>query len=182
MKYFGYPLWGCILILLLLIPTESKSQRANDNDKPVKRYHNLKPYVNVGYLSNLSCPDCNKNSGGSFRIGILTRSKFGFHIGYVKYNVKNYTDPDVPPPDYEDKGSAWLLGIDYRLLDKAFFQWYLQAGIAYDKFESFYYNSARVDTENSIIPQLGFMFHMRKINAYIGMGAANFNIGIGYTF
>ena len=182
MKFFAYLLWGCIFFQLLLIPSECKSQRASETDQSVKKYNKLKPYLNIGYLSNLPGPDDNRNAGGSLRMGILTKGKFGFHLGYAWYKVDFYTDPDAPPPDYEDKGSAWLLGVDFRLMDKAFFQWYLQAGLANEKFESVYYNSSRIDIENSIIPQLGFMFHMKSINAYIGMGAANFNIGVGYTF
>ena len=138
--------------------------------------------MNIGYISNLAGADDNRNTGASLRTGILTKGKFGYQLGYIWYDVDNEFDPDVPISErYEDKGSAWLLGVDFRLMDKAFFQWYLHAGLAIEKFESIYLNSSRVDTESSIIPQLGFMFHMRKINTYIGMGATNFNIGVGYT-
>lgn len=175
MKYFKYLLGGCLIILLLIIPEECKSQRVNEKDKTVNKYHKIRPYINLGYISNLPGPEDDIRSGGSIRIGILTKGRFGFQLGYTRYNVKLY---DLPP-DYEDKGSALLFGVDFRLMNKAFFQWYLHAGLANDTYESVY--AFRTEKEHTTIPQLGFIFHIRKFNTFLGMGGDNFNIGVGIT-
>ena len=79
-------------------------------------------YLNVGYITNLSsgCADCNKQTGGSFRVGYSAKSKWGFHIGYVWYNVEL-----IDVVDYEDKGAALILGADFRLINKLNFRWYI---------------------------------------------------------
>ncbi len=170
--------WACILPLTLFLPYQSKSQRIFGVDVDSKTHDKIRPYVNAGYVTSLTpgCSDCNKDSRGSIRIGVLTKGKFGFYAGYVWYNVDHF---DVT--DYDDKGTALLPGIDFFLLKKSVFQWYLQMGIANEKFESIYHNSSRIDTENYIIPQLGFLFHIKKFNTYAGMGTAHFNVAVGLT-
>ena len=156
------------LILLLFLPYESRSQKG-----PTR----VRPYLNVGYVTNLAqgCSDCDKRAGGSIRVGILTKSRFGLYAGYVWYNVDQYQKAI-----YEDRGSVLLLGLDFRLSGSFDFQWYLQAGMAYDRFISEYPN--RTETETSLIPQLGCLFIIKKFNTYVGMGGDNFNVGVGYTF
>lgn len=134
--------------------------------------------MNVGYGTNFGgdCFDCNKETGGSIRLGLLTRGKWGFYVGYVWYSVEQGR-----PSDYEDSGSAILAGVDFLLLRRGFFEWYLQGGLAYDMFTSDYYNSNLTETETSIVPQLGVVFHYRKLNAYAGVGSSLFNVGLGFT-
>lgn len=103
-------------------------------------------YLNAGYLTNLSsgCEDCDKQTGGSLRAGYSTQRKWGFHIGYVWYNVEL-----VDVVDYEDKGAALVLGVDFRLVNNLNFRWYLLFGLAFDSYTSTYPSTGREDVENS---------------------------------
>ncbi|MFC2126485.1 hypothetical protein ACFLU5_16975 [Bacteroidota bacterium] len=179
MKYFKFLCWVGIVILTLSLPYESKSQKLFNSDKYGKTHEKIRPYLNAGYVTNLKrgCTECSKDSGGAVKLGILTKGRFGFNAGYMWYNVE-YNQPT----DYDDSGSAMLLGLDFLLNNVLNFQWYLQAGIAFEKFESIYQNSNRIDTERSVMPYFGFLFNIKKFNTYIGMKPPHVNVGVGYTF
>lgn len=178
LKYLHNLYYISVIVFTLLLPFEVKSQRVDKEDENGVTYNKTIPYFNVGYVTNLAlgCSDCNKDSGGSIRIGILTKGRLGFYTGYLWYNVDHFE-----VTDYDDKGSAFLFGIDLRLIIRPDFKYYLQLGMASEKFKSIYHSSNRIETENYLIPQLGIVFHTLNYNAYIGMGATHFNLGVGVT-
>lgn len=167
MKYINILCWVGIVPLILLLPYESKAQER------------LRPYLNAGYVTNFKpCADCKKaDTGGSIRIGILTRGRFGFYTGYLWFNEyhKDYLE-------YDNKGSVLLAGIDFRLLGKEGLQWYVKMGIGNEKFTSIYPN--RNESENTFKPDFGLLLNIKHFNTYVGWQpstAAHINIGVGFT-
>ena len=172
MKYVNFLRWAVIVFLILSFPCESKSQ------------NRWMPYVNAGYVTNLKRgSDCKKaDIGGSIRIGVLNKGllrngRFGFYAGYLWFNEfhQDYIE-------YDDKGSVLLAGFDFLLLRKGNLQWYIKLGIANEKYISTYPNTT--ETETTIKPDFGFMFHIRELNTYVGWQPSDpdhINIGIGLT-
>ena len=105
-----------IVFLILLLPVKNQAQDT------------LRFYLNAGYITSIIRPsDCTRpDAGGSFRIGILTKKKLGFHTGYAWF--KEYHQDFM---EYDDKGSIFLAGIDYRLLRKGNFRGYINIGIGF---------------------------------------------------
>ena len=113
MKSIKFLPQALILILLLLLPRELKSQTR------------WKPWINAGYVTNFKKnPDNLKaDAGGSIRIGLLNKGvfdqgRFGLYAGFLWF--KEYA-PD--PGSYYDKGRVLMAGIDYLLLKKGNFHW-----------------------------------------------------------
>ena len=157
-----------ILLLFVLIPNESNAQDSS------------RIYLNAGYITNLEkCSECEQaDTGGSIRIGILTKGKFGFYAGYLWF--KEYHLDYI---EYDDKGSAPLIGINYRLLTRGNLQLYVNLGLEIEKFTSTYPN--RTEDERNIKPDFGLLFNINHVNAYLGWQPSeppHINIGIGFTF
>lgn len=156
-----------VLIITYFLPFNSAGQDS------------LKFYVNVGYITNFKkCEDCTKaDAGGSVRIGILTKGRLGYYAGYLWF--KEFHKDFI---EYDDKGHAFLGGIDFRILRKNNFRWYIQAGLEVEKFISTY--PSRTETETSLKPDFGCLFNFNHLNAFIGWQPsepAHINFGIGFT-
>ena len=152
---------------LLFLPCEGEAQ------------DRVRPYLNVGFVTNLEkCPECEKaDTGGSIRVGVFTQGRFGFYAGYLWFNEHH---PDYI--DYDDKGSALLAGIDFRLLRKGGLEWYAKMGIARENFTSTYPN--RTETETNFIPDFGLLLNINHFNTYVGWQPSDphhINIGVGVT-
>ena len=153
--------------MFLLIPHELLAQDSS------------KVFLNVGLITNLEkCSECEKvDTGGSIRIGILTKGKMGYYAGYVWF--KEYHPEYI---EYDDKGSILLAGIDYRIFRRDNLRCYINFGLGIEKFISTYPN--RTETESSVKPDIGLLFDFRFINAYFGWQPSDphhYNIGIGFT-
>jgi len=137
------------------------------------------PYINVGYITNLKkCEACTQaDRGGSIRLGYLTEGRLGFYAGYLWF--KEFHADYI---EYDDKGWGVIVGLDFRILRKEDFDWYIKGGVMSEKFISTYDN--RTESETSIKPDLGFLFNYRFINLYLGWQPsepAHYNVGIGFT-
>ena len=137
-------------------------------------------FVNAGIITNLEkCSECEKtDTGGSFRIGVLTDGKIGYYAGYVWF--KEY-HPDYI--EYDDKGTIFLAGIDYRILKRGNLRLYLNFGLGIEKFISTYPD--RTETESSVKPDFGLLMNKRHINLYVGWQPSDphhYNVGAGFTF
>lgn len=176
-----------LLPILLIFSSLFVHLNASDNSKieihafqDSIKMDSLRVYVNIGYLSSFIIPDdCTRpDVGGSFRIGILSKKRFGYYLGYTWFNEfhENFIE-------YDDKGRLFIAGIDYQIMKKKEFQIYVKAGLAMEQFISTY--PSRTETETSIKPDFGILLNIKKFNAYIGWqpsDPSHYNIGIGYTF
>ena len=150
MKSFILP----VLILVFL----SISYKSNAQDT-------LGIFINAGYISSIITPDgCIKpDAGGSARIGILTKGKLGFYACYAWFN--EYHEEYV---EYDDKGSLFIAGIDYRLTKKGNFRGYINLGMGIERYVSTYRHSSMTDIETSVKPDIGlllnFFLFMRDLN------------------
>lgn len=156
------------IIIILIIPSFVTGQDSSD------------VFLNAGVITNLEkCSECEKaDTGGSLRIGILTKGKIGYYAGYVWF--KEY-HPDYI--EYDDKGSILIAGIDYRILKRGNLRMYLNFGLGIEKFISTYSN--RTETESSIKPDFGLLFNINHINMFVGWQPSDphhYNIGAGLTF
>ncbi len=157
-----------ILLFLYFVPFNASGQDS------------LRFYVNAGYITNLKkCEDCTKaDAGGSIRIGILTKGRMGYYVGYLWF--KEFHKDFI---EYDDKGRAFLGGIDFCILKKNNFRWYVQAGLEIEKFISTYPNG-KTDTEINPKPDFGCLFNFNHVNAFVGWQPsepAHINFGIGFT-
>jgi hypothetical protein len=139
----------------------------------------LRLYLNAGYVTSIIRPDdCTRpDAGFSARIGILTNKRIGFYAGYTGF--QEYHNESI---EYDDKGSLYIAGIDYRLLRRGEFRWYVKLGAAVEQFISTY--PTRTETETSFKPDLGFLFNFKYFNLYAGWqpsAPSHFNIGLGFT-
>ena len=136
-------------------------------------------FVNAGFITNLEkCSECEKaDTGGSIRIGVLTKGKMGYFAGYVWF--KEY-HPDYI--EYDDKGSVFLAGVDYRILEKDDLRLYLNFGLGIEEYKSTYPD--RTETASSIKPDIGLLMNMSHINLYVGWQPSDphhYNVGVGFT-
>ena len=139
----------------------------------------LRVYVNIGYLSSFITPDdCTRpDVGGSFRLGIFSRKRFGYYLGYSWFN--EFHEDFI---EYDDKGRLFIAGVDFQIMRKKEIQIYVKVGLAMEQFISTYPN--RTETETGFKPDFGILVNARKFNAYIGWqpsDPSHYNIGIGYT-
>ena len=155
------------MILLIINPAENFAQDS------------IKYFINAGYISNLKkCPECVKaDQGGSVRIGILTKKKLGFYVGYLWFN-------EFHPAyiEYDDKGQGIVGGIEFLLLRKDEFQMYANLGIFNEKFISTY--ASRTETETSLKPDFGLLLNYKRINTFFGWQPSDpphLNVGMGFT-
>jgi hypothetical protein len=158
---------GCILAAFLFLTTVCKSQDSRG------------PYFNIGYITNLKkCEDCTQaDRGGSIRMGYLTQKRIGFYAGFLWF--KEYHADYI---EYDDRGWGVIAGLDFRILQKENFDWYIKGGIMSEKFISTY--DYRTESETSIKPDLGFQFNYRMMNLYLGWQPSepsHYNVGIGLT-
>jgi hypothetical protein len=156
-----------VALLFLFLPNEGNAQER------------LRPYLNVGYVTNLQkCDECKQaDTGGSIRVGILNKKKLGFYAGYTWF--KEYHEDYI---EYDDKGSLISAGIDLLLLRREGFEWYIKLGLGSEKFVSTY--PGRTETETSIKPDFGLLFNFNFINTYVGWQPSDpphINLGIGVT-
>ena len=140
----------------------------------------LRININIGYLSSFIIPvDCTRpDVGGSFRLGVFSRKRFGYYLGYSWFNEfhKEFIE-------YDDKGRLYILGIDFLFMRKKEIQLYGKIGLAMEQFISTYTN--RTETETSFKPDFGILRNIKKFNAYIGWqpsAPSHYNMGLGYTF
>ena len=112
-------------LMFLLIPHKLLAQDSS------------KVFLNVGLITNLEkCSECEKaDTGGSIRLGILTKGKMGYYAGYVWF--KEYHPEYI---EYDDKGSILLAGIDYRIFRRDNLRCYINFGLGIEKFISTYPN------------------------------------------
>ena len=146
----------------------------------IKAQDSLKYFLNVGYITNLKkCPECTRaDAGGSVRIGILTKKRLGFYTGYLWFKEFH---PDYI--EYDDQGYGFVLGMEYLLLKRNNFQWYLNLGLFNEKYKSTY--SSRTEIETSIIPDFGLLFQYNHFNIFLGSQPSDpnhINFGVGFTF
>ena len=89
-----------LFLLAFLLPMFSYTSRAQQSSRI---------YVNAGYITNLSkCDECTqKDRGGSVRVGLLGKGKFGFYAGYLWFT--EYHEDFI---EYDDAGSGIVAGID----------------------------------------------------------------------
>lgn len=158
-----------IPFLIFFIFSYSTSTKAQDS---------LRIYFNVGFVTSIVQPPgrLSPDSGGSVRVGLFTKSRFGPYIGYVWFK-------EDETGEYYDKGSLFIGGIDYRLLRRGDFEMYAKAGLIIEKYISVY--SDREDTEISPKPDFGLLINVSKFNAYAGWqpsDPSHFNLGVGFTF
>lgn len=189
-KLLSFALTGAIFLALSL---ESKAQDSlrflpqddlflqEQDSLDFEEQDSLRFYVNVGYITNIKkCSECTRpDAGGSVRIGILTKGKFGFYAGYLWFNEFH---PDYA--DYDDMGYGFVAGIDFLILTKNDFKWYMNAGLFNEKYKSVYTNG-RTEIETSIKPDFGVLFNWNHLNASFGWQPSephHINFGIGYTF
>ena len=156
-----------LVILFLFIPYGVNAQDSSD------------VFLNVGLITNLEkCSECEKSdTGGSFRIGVLTKGKMGYYVGYVWF--KEY-HPDYI--EYDDKGSILLAGIDYRIFRSGDLRCYINFGLGIEKFISTYTDKS--ETESSVKPDIGLLINYKFINTYFGWQPSDphhYNLGIGFT-
>ncbi len=135
-------------------------------------------FFNAGLITNIKkCSECEKvDTGGSFRIGVLTKGKMGYYVGYIWF--KEY-HPDYI--DYDDKGSILLGGIDYLIFKRNNIRCYFNFGLGIEKYISTYPN--RTETESSIKPDIGLLFDFKVINTYFGWQPSDphhYNLGLGF--
>ncbi len=154
--------------LLLLLPLDGEAQDM------------WRPYFNVGYVTNIEkCDECEKkDTGGSVRVGVFNRGRFGFYAGYLWF--KEHHPAYI---GYDDEGSVLLAGIDYRFLRTGGAEWYAKVGIAREKFTSTY-PDGRTDDETNFIPDFGLLLNISHFNTYLGWMPSDphhINIGIGVT-
>ena len=138
----------------------------------------LRPYLNVGYITSIVQPSgrSSPDSGGSGRVGLFTKNRFGPYIGYVWFK-------EHEEGDYYDKGSLFIAGADYRILRNGKFEMYAKLGLIVEKYISVYSN--RDETETSLKPDFGLLFNINHFNVYTGWqpsDPSHYNFGIGYTF
>jgi len=140
----------------------------------------VRPYLNLGYITNLQkCSECTKRDQGfSVRIGLLTRGRFGFYAGYLWF--KEFHTDNI---GYDDKGAGLMAGLDFMLLKRGDFRWYVNLGIFNEKFTSTYPGGS--ETETSIKPDFGVLFNINHFNASLGWQPSephHINLGVGVTF
>lgn len=138
----------------------------------------LRPYFNVGFITSIIQPSGRtaSDSGGSVRVGLFTKSRFGPYIGYAWFK-------EHESGEYYDKGSLFIGGADYRILRNGNFEMYIKLGLIIEKYISVY--SDYDDTETSLKPDFGVLFNINQFNFYTGWqpsDPSHFNFGIGYTF
>jgi hypothetical protein len=156
-------------IIVFLFFTQSSITNAQDT---------LRPYINVGYVTSIIQPSGRSapDSGGSVRVGLFTKSRFGPYIGYVWFK-------EHETGEYYDKGSLFIGGADYRILRNGKFELYAKLGLIVEKYISVYSN--RDETETSLKPDFGLLFNISHLNIYTGWqpsDPSHYNFGIGYTF
>ena len=156
-----------VLLIILLFPIMGSAQDYS------------KFYINAGYITNFQkCEECVKaDAGGSVRLGYLSKKRLGFYAGYLWFNEyhKDYIG-------YDDKGNAFLAGIDLLIVRQNKMQLYAQLGIENEKFISTYPN--RTESETNIKPDLGLLINCNHINGFIGWQPSephHINLGLGIT-
>ena len=171
-------------LVILLLPAKAAAQDTlvNEPGDTITSgvSHRVRPYLNVGYVSNLQkCSECiHADRGFSVRIGLLTHGRFGFYAGYLWF--KEYHTEQV---GYDDRGAGLLAGLDFMLLKKGDFRWYINLGIFNEKFTSTFPGGS--DTETSVKPDFGVLFNFSHINLSLGWQPSephHINLGIGLTF
>ena len=76
-----------------------------------------------------------------------------------------------------------MAGLDFMLLKRGDFRWYVHAGIFNEKFISTWPGGS--DTETSIKPDFGTLFNINRFNAFLGWQPSephHINLGLGVTF
>lgn len=164
-----------ITILLLVLSTLFITHQSFAQDS-------LKFYINAGYLTSFIKPDDNTSpdDGGSIRIGVLTKKRLGYYAGYAWF--KEYHSDYI---EYDDKGSLFLAGINYRLFGKKATRCYLNAGLAFENFISVYRMNSKKESEFTVKPELGLLFNINFINLFLGWqpsDAPHYILGVGFTF
>ena len=146
----------------------------------LKGQDSLKVYLNAGYITNIQkCDECTQaDTGGSIRVGLLTKKWYGFYLGYIWFNEyhSNYIE-------YDDRGKGVLFGLDVRILEKNDFRANIKAGLFIEKFISEYAN--RTESETSIKPDFGLLLNYKYLNFLLAWQPSephHINLGIGFTF
>jgi hypothetical protein len=157
----------CSFVLILTISNKIIAQDRSDI------------FLNAGIITNLEkCSECEKaDTGGSIRIGILTKEKMGYYAGYIWFNEYH-----LDFIEYDDEGTLVFGGIGYLFFKRGNFRTYLNFGLGIEDFKSTYPD--RIETESSIKPDIGFLINLNKLNAYLGWqpsDPSHYNIGIGFT-
>ena len=158
---------------LLIIPFILVSPSAGEAQEKVRAY------LNAGYVTSLgTCEECEKaDAGGSVRVGIFTKGRFGFYAGYLWF--KEFHSDYI---DYDDEGSGFLAGVDLRFLTTGQVEWYGKLGLFREKYTSTY--AGRTEDETSIKPDFGLLLNIKHVNVYLGWQPSDphhLNLGIGIT-
>ncbi|MEE4176346.1 MAG: outer membrane beta-barrel protein [Bacteroides sp.] len=156
-----------VFVIFLLIPLLCQSQEYS------------RSYFNLGYITNFSkCEECEKvDTGGSIRLGYLSKKKLGFYLGYLWF--KEYHKDFV---EYDDEGKAFLAGLNLRLFKSEDFRLYAQIGIENEKFIATY--PTRTESETNLKPDFGLLINYKFINSFLGWQPSeppHINIGLGIT-
>lgn len=145
-----------------------------------KTQSKVRPYLNLGYITNLQQGEgtIKRDQGFSVRVGLLTRGRFGFYAGYIFF--KEFHTEDV---EYGDKGRGPVVGLDFMLVKRENFRWYVNLGLFNEKFISTY--PGHTESETSLKPDFGVLFNFNHINASLGLQPSephHFGLGVGATF
>lgn len=176
-----------VILCSFLIPakaltqdTLSIAQDTLSQDTLTQEVKKVRPFLNLAYVTNLQqCSECIKaDQGFSVRIGLLTKGRFGFYAGYLWF--KEYHTQEV---GYDDKGAGLLAGLDFMILERGDFRWYINLGIFNEKFTSTWPGGS--DTETAIKPDFGTLFNIDHLNIFLGWQPSDphhINLGLGFTF
>ena len=139
----------------------------------------LRLYLNGGYITNFkkSVDSSQPDTGGSIRIGLLTKGRMGYYTGLLWFKEFN-----LAGIGYDDRGIAFLAGIDYLFLKSGNLYWYIQAGLEAEKFISDYPTYS--ESETNIKPDIGLLLNYKFINFFIGFQPSDqthINMGVGFT-
>jgi len=176
MKKLHIPL--LILCAILFFPLNGWAQ--DQDNKKEENQDSTRYYINIGYLTNIkkNSETLKADQGASIRIGLLTKKRLGFYIGYVFF--KEYHPAYA---EYDDEGYGFIGGIDFMVLRKKNTKLYLKTGLFNEKYKSTY-KSGRTEIESSLKPDFGLLLNINHFNAYLGWqpsDPSHINIGLGIT-